>query len=94
MAKTLVIVESPAKAQTIKRFLGGKFDVKAMSEAVPDALVEEIAIAGTPDEARDQLAQWQGLTEQPLLYAPSVGVPPERIRANVEAMFDLFGGRA
>jgi alkanesulfonate monooxygenase SsuD/methylene tetrahydromethanopterin reductase-like flavin-dependent oxidoreductase (luciferase family) len=72
-----------------------KFDVKAMSEAVPDALVEEIAIAGTPDEAQDQLARWKDLTEQPLLYAPSVGVPPERIQANVEHMFQIFGsGRA
>ena len=70
-----------------------KFDVRAMSEAVPDALVDEIAIAGTPDEARDKLAQWKDLTEDPLLYAPSVGVPPERIRANVEAMFEVFGSR-
>ena len=69
------------------------FDVKAMSEAVPDALVDEIAVAGTPDEARDKLAQWQGLTEQPLLYAPSVGVPPERLQANVAHMFEIFGSK-
>jgi probable F420-dependent oxidoreductase len=68
-----------------------KFDVKAMSEAVPDALVEEIAIACTPDEARDRLAQWKDLTGDPLLYAPTVGVPPERVRANCEAMFEVFG---
>jgi len=71
-----------------------KFDVKAMSEAVPDALVDEIAIACTPDEAVDRLAQWEGLTDQPLLYAPSVGVPPERLRSNALAMFDVFGSRA
>ena len=68
-----------------------KFDVKAMCEAVPDALVDEIAIAGTPDEARDRLAQWKDLTGDPLLYAPTVGVPRERIDSNVAAMFDLFG---
>jgi probable F420-dependent oxidoreductase len=67
-----------------------KMDVRAMSEAVPDELVEEIAIACTPDEARDRLAQWSDLTEDPLLYAPSVGVPPERLRANLDAMLDLF----
>jgi probable F420-dependent oxidoreductase len=71
-----------------------KMDVKAMSEAIPDSLVDEIAIACTPDEARDRLKQWEGLTDQPLLYAPSVGVPPERIRANVDAMFDVFGRRS
>jgi probable F420-dependent oxidoreductase len=71
-----------------------KFDTKAMSAAVPDALVDEIAIACTPDEARDRLAQWQGLSEDPLLYAPTVGVAPERIASNVDAMLDLFGSRA
>jgi probable F420-dependent oxidoreductase len=68
-----------------------RFDLKAMSEAVPDALVEEIAVVGTPDEARDRLAQWQDLTDQPLLYAPSVGVPPERVRSNFDAMLEIFG---
>lgn len=67
------------------------FDIRAMSEAIPDALVDEIAIAGTPDEARDRLEQWSDLTDEPLLYAPSVGVPPERIRANLDAILDLFG---
>jgi probable F420-dependent oxidoreductase len=69
------------------------FDVKAMSAAVPDALVDEIAIAGTPDEARDRLEQWRALTGHPLLYAPTVGVPPERIASNVDAMLELFGTR-
>ena len=68
------------------------FDVKAMADAIPDALVEEIAIACTPDEAKDRLAQWAGLTEDPLLYSPSVGVPPERVRSNLDAILELFGG--
>ena len=71
-----------------------KFDVKAMADAVPDALVEEIAIACTPDEARQRLEQWQLLTDRPLLYAPTVGVPPERLRANLDAMLDVFGAPA
>ena len=67
------------------------FDVAAMANAVPDALVEEIAIACTPDEARDRLAQWKDLTDEPLFYAPAVGVEPERLRANLDAILDLFG---
>jgi alkanesulfonate monooxygenase SsuD/methylene tetrahydromethanopterin reductase-like flavin-dependent oxidoreductase (luciferase family) len=67
------------------------FDVAAMANAVPDALVDEIAIACTPDEARDRLAQWEDLTDEPLFYAPSVGVEPERLRANLDAILDLFG---
>jgi hypothetical protein len=65
-----------------------------MAEAVPDALVDEIGIACTPDEARDRLAQWKDLTDEPLLYAPSVGVTPERLRANLDAILDLFGSRS
>jgi alkanesulfonate monooxygenase SsuD/methylene tetrahydromethanopterin reductase-like flavin-dependent oxidoreductase (luciferase family) len=67
------------------------FDIGAMAEAVPDALVDEIAIACTPDEARDRLAQWEGLTQTPLLYAPSVGVPPERLAANLALTLQAFG---
>jgi probable F420-dependent oxidoreductase len=69
------------------------FDMGAMADAVPDALVDEIAIACTPDEAVDRLAQWKDLTDEPLLYSPSVGVTPERLRANLDAMLDLFGSR-
>jgi probable F420-dependent oxidoreductase len=68
-----------------------RMDVRAMAEAVPDALVDEIAIACTPDEARERLAQWKDLTEQPLLYAPTVAVPAERVQANQDAMLAVFG---
>jgi probable F420-dependent oxidoreductase len=66
-------------------------DTKAMAAAVPDALVEEIAIACTPDEARDRLALWKGLTDQPLLYAPTVGVPRGRLQDNLDATLEIFG---
>jgi probable F420-dependent oxidoreductase len=68
-----------------------RWDVRAMADAIPDALVDEIAIACAPDEARDRLALWKGLTDEPLLYAPSVGLPPERVRANLDAMLGTFG---
>jgi len=68
-----------------------RFDTQAMADAIPDALVDELAVACAPDEARDRLAQWQGLTEQPLLYAPSIGVSPEGQRENQDAMLALFG---
>ena len=40
------------------------FDVHAMGAAIPDELVDEIAIACTPDEARDRLEQWADLTDR------------------------------
>jgi hypothetical protein len=68
-----------------------RFDVSAMAEAIPDALVDEIAVACTPDEAPDRLARWKELTSFPLLYAPSVGVPPARQRENHDAILSTFG---
>jgi len=68
-----------------------RFDVGAMADAIPDALVDEIAIACTPDEARDRLAQWRALTPYPLLYSPSVGMKPERVRENLDAILGTFG---
>jgi len=66
------------------------FDIAAMANAIPDALVDEIAIACTPDEAPQRLEQWHDLCDEVLLYAPTVGVKPERVRDNHVAMLDLF----
>jgi probable F420-dependent oxidoreductase len=68
-----------------------KLDTRAMAEAIPDALVDEIAIACTPDEAKDRLAQWKDLTSDPLIYPPSVGVRPEQQRENLDAIFATLG---
>jgi len=68
-----------------------KFDTKAMAAAIPEELVDEIGIACKPDEARDRLTQWKDLTEDPILYAPSIGVSPERRRENFAATLEVFG---
>jgi probable F420-dependent oxidoreductase len=68
-----------------------KMDLKGLADAIPDELVDEIAIACTPDEAKDRLAQWNDLTDEALLYPPAVGVPPERLNANIDHMLELFG---
>jgi len=66
-------------------------DFAAMTAAVPDALVDQIAIACRPDEAQERLRQWDGLTEQVLLYPPSAGVTPARVRENLAAIAETFG---
>lgn len=65
-------------------------DFAAMSAAVPDELVDAIAITGRPDEARERLAQWENLTDHVLLYPPSVGTRPERLRENTRAIVETF----
>jgi len=70
-----------------------KGDFAAMSRAVPDELVDAIAVAGTPDEVRGQLEQWKGLADHVLLYSPSASMKRERIAENVNAIVDTFAGR-
>jgi probable F420-dependent oxidoreductase len=68
-----------------------KLDMKGIAEAIPDELVDEIAIACTPDEARDRLAEWKDITEEPLFYVPTFGIQPERRLEISHAILDAFG---
>ncbi len=65
-------------------------DFNAMSAAVPDDLLDQIAIAGRPAEVRDRLEEWRSLTDHVLLYSPAVGMSPGRSRENLEAIIDTF----
>ena len=65
-------------------------DFAAMAAAVTDEMVDEIAIAGTPDEVRDQLQAWEGLAEHVILYTPSVGLKGGRVQENLDAIVDTF----
>lgn len=64
------------------------FDLEAMADAVPDALVEEIALACTPDEVVDRLAAWRELTPMVLFHPTSIGVPAERVAACTDHLFE------
>jgi probable F420-dependent oxidoreductase len=68
-----------------------KGDFAGMAAAVTDEMVDEIAIAGTPDEVRDQLKAWDGLAQEVLLYSPSVGLKSGRVQENLDAIVDTFG---
>ena len=65
-------------------------DFPAMAAAVTDEMIDEIAIAGTPDEVRDQLRAWEGLAEHVILYTPSVGLRSGRVQENLDAIVDTF----
>jgi probable F420-dependent oxidoreductase len=56
----------------------------ALESATSDALVREFSICGTPDEARDQLSEYQGLLPHIILHTPYV--PPIQQRES-EAAF-------
>jgi probable F420-dependent oxidoreductase len=71
-----------------------KFDVAGMQAAISDEIVDAIAITGTPDDCRKQLAQWDGLLDHALFYPPSFGVRHERLLENYRLMREVFGPAA
>ena len=69
-----------------------KGDFAAMAAAVTDEMIDEIAIAGTPDEVRDQLKAWDDLAEHVILSTPSIGMKGGRVQENLDAIVDTFAG--
>jgi len=69
-------------------------DIPAVEAAVSDEMLDQIAVAGTPDECREQLRRYDGLLDHALLYPPSFAVRPERVRENYRLIRETFGVRA
>ncbi len=67
------------------------YDFDAMGECVPNELVDQIAIACTPDEAADRLNEWRHITPEPMIFLPSIGVSPERQTEYLEQALALPG---
>ena len=65
-------------------------DFAAMTAAVSDEMLDEIAVTGTPDEARERLRAWEGMADHVLLYSPSIGMNPARVQENVAAIVATF----
>jgi alkanesulfonate monooxygenase SsuD/methylene tetrahydromethanopterin reductase-like flavin-dependent oxidoreductase (luciferase family) len=66
------------------------FNLPQMAAAVTDDMVEQIAIAGTPAECRDQLQKWDGLFDLPILYTPTAGVAAGRVMENHRLIVETF----
>ncbi|MBI3091414.1 MAG: LLM class flavin-dependent oxidoreductase [Candidatus Tectomicrobia bacterium] len=65
-------------------------DIPRMVEAVTDDMVDALAIAGTPDDCRQQLSRYDGLIDLPLFYSPSFGLPAERVVENLATIIRTF----
>ena len=62
--------------------------------AAGEAMVEERAVFGTPEDVADQLRRYDGVIDWAILYPPHFGVGPERIHANELSLVDVASGRA
>jgi alkanesulfonate monooxygenase SsuD/methylene tetrahydromethanopterin reductase-like flavin-dependent oxidoreductase (luciferase family) len=67
------------------------FDLPGMTELVTDEMLEAMAVAGTPDECRERVAERAGSADRLLLGAPVVATDPGRIRDYHDALVETFG---
>jgi probable F420-dependent oxidoreductase len=63
----------------------------ALVETVPDEAVERYAVAGTPDEVRDKLDEYEDLVDNLVLGGAWYQVPMERLAENVWLIMRTFG---
>lgn len=61
-----------------------------MTESVSDAMLNQMAVAGTPDEVRDALPALEKRYDHAALYSPSFTLAPERVAENTQAIIDTF----
>lgn len=61
-------------------------DLDAMIRAVPEHMVDALAVAGTAADVRDGLRRFDGLLDHVILYSPSFRVGAERVRENALAL--------
>jgi alkanesulfonate monooxygenase SsuD/methylene tetrahydromethanopterin reductase-like flavin-dependent oxidoreductase (luciferase family) len=60
--------------------------------AAGEAMVEERAVFGPPEDVADQLRRYDGIIDWAILYPPHFGVDPERIHANELSLIDVASG--
>lgn len=65
-------------------------DPDALADAVPDAVLDRYAIAGTPDEVRDRLDHIGDLVDHLILGGAWYRVPAGRMAENLDAIVKTF----
>lgn len=61
-------------------------DHEAMIKAVPDEMIDALAVAGTPAQVADQLARYDGMLDHVIVYPPSFRIDPHRCDELVESL--------
>lgn len=71
-----------------------KRDMEAVADAVSDDMIDNLALAGTPDDCRKQLERYRDVLDFPTLYTAGIGpartVPQERVRENLRLIIETF----
>jgi alkanesulfonate monooxygenase SsuD/methylene tetrahydromethanopterin reductase-like flavin-dependent oxidoreductase (luciferase family) len=85
----LVPIGFTAAALAIRSAMS-RYDIPGMISAVTDEMVEALTVAGTPDDVRRQLGQFDGLVDTVILCSPYFAVGPEEVKANHQAMIETL----
>jgi len=72
------------------RDLWRSFDLAGMTALVPDEMLDEMAVAGTPAQCRAGVERRAAAADRLLLGAPVVATDPGRIREYHDALVDTF----
>jgi probable F420-dependent oxidoreductase len=72
------------------RELWKSFDLAGMTALVTDEMLDEMAVAGTPDECRAAVERRADSADRLLLGAPVVATDPGRMREYHDAIIDTF----
>jgi probable F420-dependent oxidoreductase len=73
------------------RELWRSFDLPGMTALVTDEMLDTMAVAGTPQECRERVAQRAASADRLLLGAPVVATDPGWIREYHDALIETFG---
>jgi probable F420-dependent oxidoreductase len=66
-------------------------DKEAMIDLIDDELCDAIAAAGTQDEVRDRVKEWEGVADRLMVAGPWYGPTPQRMMENYTALIETFG---
>ena len=75
------------------RELWRSFDLAAMTALVTDEMLDRMAVAGTPEECREQVSERAKSVDRLLLGAPAVATDAAAMREYHEAILETFGNR-
>lgn len=78
------------ETQTL-RAAAARGDENAMIDAVTDEMVDAFALAGTPDDCRRKLADFDGLVRLALVFSPAFRLDGDEIRENHRMILETFG---
>lgn len=73
------------------RELWRSFDLAGMTALVTEEMLDAMAVAGTPAECRERVAQHASAVDRVLIGAPVVATDPGRVRAYHDAIVETLG---